>query len=133
MAQKDCQRRWYQKHKSEHVRNVSRRKAALRKENRSKILTYFETHPCVDCGEVDPDMLTFDHVRGSKRRDVSRLLSGGASWQLIEKEIAKCDVRCWNHHMKRTAVERRKSLGPKFAIVVIGGFDSHWLHQIVVL
>jgi hypothetical protein len=107
MGKKEDQHRWYVKHRRQHVANVKRRKAALRKQNRAKVLEYFKTHPCVDCGESDPDLLTFDHVKGQKWKDVSRLLSGGASWKLIKAEIDKCDVRCWNHHMKRTANERR--------------------------
>jgi len=108
MSQKECQQRWYEKHKKTHVANVSRRKEALRLENYAKVLEYKKLHPCIDCGETDPDMLTFDHVRGKKRKGVSVMLAGGWSWKLIEAEIAKCEVRCWNHHMKRTAMERRR-------------------------
>ena len=112
MSQKECQKRWYEKHKKTHVANVSRRKTALRADNYAKVLEYKKRHPCVDCGLTDPDMLTFDHVRGKKRKGVSEMLNGGCSWQLIETEIEKCEVRCWNHHMKRTAIERRKVSGP---------------------
>jgi hypothetical protein len=108
MSQKECQRRWYLKHRKRHVANVGIPKEALRQENAAKVLEYKKLHPCIDCGETDPDMLTFDHVRGKKRGGVSEMLSGGCTWKLIEAEIAKCEVRCWNHHMKRTMVERRK-------------------------
>jgi hypothetical protein len=57
-------------------------------------------HPCVDCGETDPVVLEFDHVRGKKKFNIS----GNAyakSDQELEKEIAKCEVRCRNCHVKR--------------------------------
>src|SRR5271163_4663571 len=104
---KENQQRWYQKNKVQHQKNVHRRKYEVKAENRLKILEHFKSHPCVDCGVTDPDMLTFDHVTGQKKMEVSTLVIDGYSWTTIQKEIDKCVVRCWNHHMKRTAEERR--------------------------
>jgi hypothetical protein len=63
---------------------------------------YLLEHPCVDCGEADPIVLEFDHVRGVKAADVSNLVKGVASRARLETEIAKCDVRCANCHRRRT-------------------------------
>ena len=56
---------------------------------------------CVDCGfNAHPAALDFDHVRGDKFSDVSRMLT--YSWERILSEIAKCDVVCANCHRLRT-------------------------------
>lgn len=52
---------------------------------------------CVDCGETDPQVLQFDHVRGVKRRNVTPTMSLND----LREEIAKCDMRCANCHMRR--------------------------------
>ena len=64
---------------------------------------YLATHPCVDCGEVDPLLLEFDHRAGEdKVDDVSRLIQQ-RSWAIVQREIAKCDVRCVSCHRRKTA------------------------------
>ena len=83
-------------------RNSTKRIAA----NRINVSAYLRTHACIDCGESDPTVLDFDHVRGTKLGDVSALVGGGYPWPKIEAEIAKCDVRCANCH--RRATERRR-------------------------
>ncbi len=69
------------------------------------MLAYLATHPCIDCGEADAVCLEFDHVRGPKRGNIGTML-GDHSWETIEAEIAKCEVRCANCHRRRTAVAR---------------------------
>lgn len=72
---------------------------------RAAMWEYLRLHPCVDCGEADPVVLEFDHVRGTKRCNVSQMVSSYLSWATILKEIAKCDVRCANCHRRRTAIQ----------------------------
>jgi deoxycytidylate deaminase len=103
MSQKECQDRWYQKHKKAHIRNVNRRRNALRKSAQQKTIEYLKLHPCVDCGEKDIVVLQFDHVRGKKKYEISTMISTGYSWTDILKEIEKCDVRCANDHIRRTS------------------------------
>lgn len=60
--------------------------------------------PCMDCGgSFSPCAMQFDHVRGVKRADVSRLVSRRCSLAVIQAEIAKCDIVCANCHCVRTA------------------------------
>jgi L-lysine 2,3-aminomutase len=61
---------------------------------------YLLEHPCVDCGNDDPVVLEFDHLR-DKTYDISRLMSGWP-WSTILAEIEKCEVVCANCHRRRT-------------------------------
>lgn len=72
------------------------------------VAQYLVDHFCVDCGESDPIVLDFDHVCGTKVCDVSRMVWAGYRAWRIEKEIAKCEVRCANCHRRIT--HRRKNL-----------------------
>ena len=66
---------------------------------------YKATKGCSDCGESDPIVLEFDHVRGEKLFTIGnagpqkgRIWSRMALWT----EIQKCDVVCANCHARRT-------------------------------
>ena len=52
-------------------------KEAATRRGRDCAANYFATHPCADCGESDPVVLTFDHVRGTKRGNVSDMIRDG--------------------------------------------------------
>lgn len=75
--------------------------------NRNAFYQYFLSHPCVDCGETDPVVLEFDHVRGKKLFNVG--MKSNASWHRIEAEITKCDIRCTNCHLRRTIMTSTNS------------------------
>jgi hypothetical protein len=72
--------------------------------NLNYLWEYLTNHPCVDCGENNPVVLEFDHVRGVKKNRVSVLASRGAySISVLQAEIDKCEVRCANCHRIKTA------------------------------
>ena len=79
-------------------------KQRLRLKRTTYLIEYFVTHPCVDCGETDPIVLEFDHLR-DKRFEISEALHG-RTWQSILDEIEKCEVVCANCHRRRTAHRR---------------------------
>lgn len=63
-------------------------------------LDYFKLHPCVDCGESDPLVLEFDHLR-DKTFNIARAMPD-RGWDSILAEIEKCEVVCANCHRRRT-------------------------------
>lgn len=79
-----------------------------RTELKLKLWAYKLEHPCVDCGEADPVVLTFDH-KDKKKGAIANLVHTMAhrkfAWEKILAEIAKCEVRCFNCHMRRTAIQ----------------------------
>lgn len=108
---RDCTRqqvrRHYEANHAYYIRKNRKRRKRLQQELRSCLLHYLNLHPCIDCGETDPVCLEFDHIRGIKAADISRMLRDCYSWEAIEDEISRCEVRCANCHRKRHAKRRR--------------------------
>lgn len=74
-----------------------------RNRNRNYVLEYLSEHPCVDCGETDPVVLEFDHIR-DKDKKISDLIN--YSHNRLKEEILKCEVRCSNCHKRKTSKEQ---------------------------
>ncbi|MEJ7750896.1 MAG: hypothetical protein WKF32_05555 [Thermoleophilaceae bacterium] len=79
-------------------------KTRLRLKRTAYLLEYFKTHPCVVCGEDDPVVLEFDHLRDKTFAIGHKLVDYG--WENILREIDRCEVVCANCHRRRTAVRR---------------------------
>src|SRR5579864_7197558 len=90
-----CQREYskahYQKNRVMHNRRRYVHQVEYRARNRACIGEYIRSRSCIDCGESDPVVLEFDHVRGAKRYDISRMTRCGFSWKRILEELAKCE------------------------------------------
>lgn len=97
----------YYKNKKYYLDYRARRNKEIYKRNTLYIYEYLRSHPCVDCGNCDPRVLQFDHVRGEKKMPVSNMARFYYSQDTIMNEIKKCDIRCANCHAIRTAMERR--------------------------
>jgi hypothetical protein len=74
---------------------------AARERIRAYITAYLKDNPCVDCGEADPVILEFDHVR-DKHFNIADAVRKGVGMKKLKDEIAKCEVRCANCHRKKT-------------------------------
>ena len=99
---KEQLRKQYQNNKAYYKNKAKERSKKIYIEYSKKIYNYLKTYPCVDCGESDPRVLEFDHVRGNKKFYVSVMLRQGYAWSTIEEEISKCEVRCCNCHRKKS-------------------------------
>ncbi len=73
---------------------------------RKYVYEYLSSHPCVDCGNNNILTLTFDHVRGEKRGNVSDMVHRGRSIETIKTEMEKTEVVCFNCHMRRERKRR---------------------------
>jgi hypothetical protein len=103
-CRKAYDKEWYQKNKEKRCRQIREKNKKTFHANREKVVRYLDLHPCVDCGEKDIVVLDFDHRAGEQKvRAIGSMLPKFYSWEKIEKEIQKCDVRCANCHRRRTA------------------------------
>jgi hypothetical protein len=93
-------KQWYRDHPEARERMDPYAKIR-RTESQRRLFEYLLEHPCVDCGELDPVVLEFDHLR-DKVANVSYLVASSRPWHLILDEIAKCEVVCANCHRRRT-------------------------------
>lgn len=91
----------YEANKAAYVTRNRRTTLQRRGERTNWLLEYFVSHPCVDCGETDPLVLDFDHLR-DKEFSVGHALRE-RPWKSILAEIEKCEVVCANCHRRRTA------------------------------
>jgi hypothetical protein len=99
---RQCHKDWHDEHKEHHNALIHARTRRIRGELAQRIVDYLMEHPCVDCGEPNPVVLEFDHLR-DKVDNVSGLVRRLTSWQAIEDEMLKCEVVCANCHRIRTS------------------------------
>lgn len=59
---------------------------------------------CFDCGEVDIDVIEFDHVRGIKIKNPCAFTNETAYFNEVTE---KCEPVCANCHRKRTLTRKR--------------------------
>jgi protein-arginine kinase activator protein McsA len=73
--------------------------------NQQFVWNYLLKHSCIDCGESNPIVLEFDHIKGIKLHNLSNMILKMYSLDSIKKEIDKCEVRCANCHRIKTAIK----------------------------
>lgn len=108
----ECSRKmWklrYDENRPKRIRQVGDSRVVRRGLARAFRAEYLRTHPCVDCGESDPVVLDFDHLR-DKEFNISEAVKLGVSVERLKVEIEKCAVRCANCH-RRITYRRRVQL-----------------------
>ena len=99
-----CGQEHYNANKQRYIDQTRVRNDKYFRERVVFLLEYFQTHPCTDCGETDPVVLEFDHLR-DKLFDIASGIHYRA-WAKVLAEIEKCEVVCANCHRRRTARRR---------------------------
>lgn len=75
---------------------------------RRALIDAAKTQPCMDCGQsFPPSVMEFDHVRGQKVSDVTKMVK--APIAKMYAEIAKCELVCANCHRLRTLARRLRN------------------------
>lgn len=104
--QRAAARRHYEANKRVYKDRAKAHNAKAIKRNRRIVRDHLKAHPCIDCGEDDPDVLDFDHVRGQKVDNVTTMVANCVSAEKLLREIEKCEIRCSNCHRKATKKRR---------------------------
>jgi hypothetical protein len=66
---------YYKRNKGKELKYKYERQSKKREEARHFVFDYLSRNPCTDCGQADPMILTFDHVRGSKKMNISQMVN----------------------------------------------------------
>mgnify|MGYP000178526341 CR=1 FL=1 len=104
---KSRSKQYYEENKALHKSNIKLRNKKTIFNNRTNYFNILKQSNCIDCPENNPIVLEFDHRDGVKKIEaVGKMVGAGYSWEVIKKEIEKCDVRCANCHRKRTAKQQ---------------------------
>ena len=98
---KEYRDKHYKRNRKKRIAQARVRANRIKSENKQRIREYLSQNPCVDCNETDIIVLQFDHVRGKKLAMVTVMAHNGSTWPRIAREIAKCEVRCANCHIRR--------------------------------
>ena len=72
-------------------------------ELKRRVMVTIKGSSCVDCGNsYPPECMHFDHIKGGKVTDVSRMVNGNYTLNQMLEEIFKCELVCSNCHAIRT-------------------------------
>lgn len=95
-------RKYYADNVNKHRQTIKVRQASQKLKLRNIILKIKQA-PCTDCKVNYPYyVMDFDHVRGTKKYDISSMASRGGKIEHLLDEISKCELVCSNCHRIRT-------------------------------
>lgn len=98
---KNRSKKYYSDNTEHHKRVIKKRKDENDDFVRFKILEFLKKNPCIICGETNLMVLDFDHL-GNKTKNVCDFIQNNSSWEIVKKEIDKCQVLCSNCHRIKT-------------------------------
>ena len=101
IKQREASRRHYAANRDKVIASAKKYSKIARDRIRAFITAHLKANPCVDCGETDPVILEFDHLK-TKDFNISDAARKGVSMKKLSDEIAKCEVRCANCHRRKT-------------------------------
>lgn len=104
--QAEASKRHYEANKKKIKKRSFLRNKSQRSKNKAYVDAIKSISECIDCGESNPLVLDFDHVRGKKIMCISNMVRNSYSIDTIKKEMDKCEVRCSNCH--RIITHKRK-------------------------
>lgn len=106
---KSCQsiyaKNHYSKNSQRYKDRTKQNKPIYANRNKEYVIEFLKNNPCIDCGESDIEVLQFDHIEmiGDKGKRVGYFI--GHSLEALKKQIALCEIRCGNCHIRRTRVQ----------------------------
>lgn len=86
----------------EHYREYCRKRRAVS----NAWLTEYKKRGCMTCGETFKECLDFHHRDPKHKKFDIGHRAGESSLEVLQKEIAKCDLLCSNCHRKLHTLER---------------------------
>jgi hypothetical protein len=94
----------YQANKPSYLESAKRSHATIKERNKKWIHDRKVGKSCLDCQGVFPAIcLDFDHRPGEpKKASLAQLVLNYATLEVLEAEIARCDLVCSNCHRIRT-------------------------------
>jgi|TARA_R100000278_G_C5410870_1_gene143022 hypothetical protein len=98
----------YKENKKKIISRSSARNKRQKKKNKEFVYRVKRRYNCVDCGESNPIVLEFDHVRGEKKKAIADMVVNYYSIKTIKEEMRKCEIRCANCHRIKTSERKNK-------------------------
>lgn len=105
---KAYQKKHYLDNKDYYKKKASAYNKNQRKWNKDFVNRVKSIAGCFDCGEKNPIVLEFDHVKGEKVNNIADMVNQSYATSTIKEEIRKCKVRCANCHRIKTHERRNR-------------------------
>lgn len=98
---KSCHLAYRQLHYEDNRQKYIDKAARWREEQKVIFYHWLSSQSCLDCGNPDMRVLEFDHLDDKSYAIADKI--GRVKFEILQEEIAKCDVVCANCHKIRTA------------------------------